>query len=149
MESNELRIGNLFYYGPTVANVVGLMPDGILYEYIGIEPRIGKVMYGGVKGIPITEEWLLKFGYVHNEEWDIFHLSDYNIDDIHMQNKSNLVFRFYNHTNNRKCYQFYLDSMSSPQWSPRLHFINDIKYVHQLQNLYFALTGKELELQNT
>jgi len=24
----------------------------------------------------------------------------------------------------------------------------DIMYVHQLQNLYFALTGKELMLQN-
>lgn len=24
-----------------------------------------------------------------------------------------------------------------------------LKYVHQLQNLYFALTGKELKLQNT
>jgi hypothetical protein len=67
--------------------------------------------------IPLTEEWLLKFGF---EEWDKnawqkgFDLSIHKIDSIFWYNNNGINVL--------------------------------IKYVHQLQNLCFALTGEELTL---
>ena len=73
--------------------------------------------------IPLTEEWLLKFGfekYPHSWGNSIFHLTEW--DNYHMKwcvafNKNNAI------------------------------IIQKLQYVHQLQNLYSALTGKELNLK--
>jgi len=75
-----------------------------------------------VKPIPLTEEWLLKFGFEKITEFsfcfDKF-ICEYFLQDIIVS------FRLkYNPA----------DSL----------FIRDIKYVHELQNIYFALTGSEL-----
>ena len=65
--------------------------------------------------IPLTEEWLLKFGF------------------------KNIKFKY--EINN---FIIWLDPRST------YYYLNyeggniEIKYVHELQNLYFALTGKEL-----
>ena len=73
--------------------------------------------------IPLTEEWLLKFGAVKTfDNWQ-FTISVGAIT---------LHFRRNN------------------EWYSELGGIylgSKIKYVHQLQNLYFALTGNELELK--
>jgi len=72
-----------------------------------------------IEPIPLTEEWLLKFGFeikqgrFGNEYWGKINL--YTSSD------KKIVF----------CFDGYLKG---------------IKYVHQLQNLYFALTGNELTL---
>lgn len=69
--------------------------------------------------IPLTEEWLLKFGFEKDGndlilDNGLFLLVSYNDDEfVHL--KSN-----------------------------HLETIVSIKYLHQLQNLYFALTGIEL-----
>jgi hypothetical protein len=72
------------------------------------------------RAIQLTQEWLLKF------EWE--------------EVKSN-VFTF----KDNNYYSIFCDGgcellVNGEYWA------NDIKYVHQLQNLYFALTGHELEL---
>ena len=80
--------------------------------------------------IPLTEDWLLKFGfketfqnkdsgYIELKLWDGKNLFEVDIDD-----ESTL---------------FYLNN----------NRVGNIKYVHQLQNLYFALTAKELKLRPT
>jgi hypothetical protein len=73
--------------------------------------------YGLVGAITLTEEWLLKFGF----EKDV---TEYN------------TCWFLNHV-----YIWFVDG----------EYINEldlpIKYVHQLQNLYFALKGEELTLK--
>lgn len=70
--------------------------------------------------IPLTEEWLKRF------DWFSIDDDKYTFRDI----------------------EYY--SISS---NGRLYFncgytATDIKYVHQLQNLYFALTGEELTTDN-
>lgn len=78
--------------------------------------------------IQLTEEWLLKFGFtekyksIHNS-WTkngskIFQLSDYEDEEGELMN------------------EFYYEG--------NVH----VKYVHQLQNLYFALTEKELTFKS-
>lgn len=71
------------------------------------------------KPIPLTEEWLLKFGFIKSENILKFFL--YNNFEVYIQDN---VF-WYDLTN---------DSIV-------------IENVHQLQNLYFALTSYELTIK--
>jgi hypothetical protein len=73
--------------------------------------------------IPLTEEWLLKFGFevddhlMNPDDWPYV---DYIKNEVRIS-EPNYSFAFYGRDNEL-----------------------EIKYVHQLQNLYFALTGEEL-----
>lgn len=113
MKANELRIGNLILDNKEVKKVT----SGMLSNW-----DIIKRDYGGYNPIPITEEWLLKFGFekpAHTWCGDKFHLTNYDRDHslwCVAMNKNNAI-------------------------------IANIRYLHQLQNLYFALTGEELELK--
>ena len=116
MKENELRIGNLVYIGKEV-NELELVDFADLYEndtFKHFEP------------IPLTEEWLLKFGFKEFEIDECWYL----VKDNFMFEKSGIV-GFYE----------YMDINAVA--------INEgrTKYVHQLQNLYFALTGEELTLK--
>jgi hypothetical protein len=79
-----------------------------------------------VKPIPLTEEWLLKFGFDKT-------LNQYKtVTSINKGNSENIPFIV-----------LYLDNEF--QYDD-LRFRTNLKYVHQLQNLYFALTNEELKL---
>lgn len=71
-----------------------------------------------VCGLKLNEDWLIKLGFLSNPYED-----RYEKDDFHI------------HCDKTK------DSLDLWVTNCRL----DLKYVHQLQNLFFALTGKELE----
>lgn len=74
------------------------------------------------KGIPLTEEWLLKFGFkYYGTTW----LRD---------GFKGAIILYLNNTFEYMYGEFEID--------------NDYKYVHQLQNLYFALTGTELTIRD-
>ena len=70
--------------------------------------------------IPLTEEWLVKLGFERNDE-----CLELEINDI------SLVWIGYITLNFNGTY---------------IILNNEIIYLHQLQNLYFALTGEELTL---
>lgn len=125
MKANELRIGNLVwedYSGEMI--VFGLVE-------CGINPRVelrkkpnlpaGSYSVDKIQPIPLTEEWLLKFGFNVEAE---FNSKDYWYHDKMRTFKGS---RFY----------IYLPYGIYDGMAP-------CKYVHQLQNLYFALTGSEL-----
>lgn len=82
-----------------------------------------------LKLIPLTEEWLLKFGFLR-------HHLDYTNGVIYIKNVPG--------TNEFEWGVFPNELGSGIQIKNRIK----LKYVHQLQNLYFALTGKELEYEN-
>jgi hypothetical protein len=77
--------------------------------------------------IPLTEEWLVKFGFEDN---------NYTFDL--MANRKKLSFGWYARV-----------VSSGVRRGFSMGKYKHIKHVHQLQNLYFALTGKELELTQT
>lgn len=119
MEAKELRIGNLI-------NHFGL---DTIFEVTPTEINCAVEMEGHFsmtfEGIPITEEWLLKFGFVHHH------------DTPH----PNRVFR--------KNYVegfFDLEEVISFFYGGNFTSV-ELKYVHQLQNLYFSLTGEELTIK--
>lgn len=127
MKYTELRIGN--YYNGDVGK-------GIRPRKTSIEDLIELKLYPKddyYKPIPLTEEWLLKFGFEENREW-VFNKGEKNewhtILDGWTTDKGGEGFSL-EYSENELCFELYFHYMV-------------IKYVHQLQNLYFALTGKEL-----
>jgi hypothetical protein len=129
MKANELRIGSI------VKSLVN-DEDFSIVEEIGHRASLGYYVslnnqHSGVwlehkerdliLPIPLTEEWLLKFGFEHNRAgiWG----NNYTLNAVSIQLKGNDIYMFVPHS---RC---------------------EIKYVHQLQNLYFAVTGEELTMK--
>lgn len=122
MKANELRIGNY-----TDWNGSDRIVQSIDEWEIGEDTVLGRYYFPiiEVNGIPLTEEWLLKFGFEwRNTERDYFK-EPYSIALFNSG-----IISFY-HEDGESCVE-----------------LNDeLKYVHQLQNLYFALTGEELTIK--
>lgn len=76
--------------------------------------------------IPLTEEWLLKFGFENK-------LNEYT----NLWVKKNNWFHFEYDQDEKKWFCIMTSGGRT---------ITDIEYVHKLQNLYFSLTGEELTL---
>lgn len=125
MTASELRIGNLVY-------------DPFSKKYCKIDQAILCDFANGfifIEPIPLTEEWLFKFGFEKREssicnEWyigknEITH--DWLFDIVWLL-KPELI--------NAPNYPFYKNGR---------HLI---QYVHQLQNIYFALTNEELTIKS-
>jgi hypothetical protein len=114
MEAKELRIGNWVYTGKLV--VKSYSPSGLCNLMRNIEDEDSDIT-----PIPLTEEWLLKFGFkkgtIENDNW-AFTVFFYDIWRV-----------IYKEKKGYGSADVYLENF----WS-----------VHQLQNLYFALTNKEL-----
>jgi hypothetical protein len=111
MKANELRIGNWLYSGIAGQNFIASAHD-IMNIFFGDDR-------GAVQPIPLTEEWLLNFGFEPDK------------DNAHFLNKEPFTLK------------------EHPEgfvvWHKGHALGIVIKHVHQLQNLYFALTGEELK----
>ncbi len=141
MEVSELRIGNWIFddEGSTV-KVIGFSPfedsvrcdedEGrmILFDIYkdGLVRRGWENELYNCRPIPLTEEWLERFGAVKRfeSEWQ-YHLTVGGIK---------IYFRF-----NKEWYSAIED----------IYLGNRIQHVHTLQNLVFALSGRELQMKNT
>jgi hypothetical protein len=135
MDAKELRIGN--YYAIA-------LEDGIHYPKIeelkinefGNYSSNGHNLELAAKPIPLTEEWLFKFGFLKGAT------KDFNFNNLNC--RYGKAYIFCNHllnSNFRSTGIAIEDEHENQEMSIGL---NNIEYVHQLQNLYFALTGEEL-----
>lgn len=126
MNAQELRIGNLVYAGedenwqPYACTVESINSDFITWSG-------NKTSLLFVNPIPLSPEWLEKCGFENDD-------ADYlkSIDDrscIHINFKKE-----------RHVIESYDGIIKIPQ---------KIQYVHQLMNLYHALTGTELVIDQT
>jgi hypothetical protein len=116
MNVKELRIGNLVFYPLSDTEIE------IDREMFAAQPGLANLE--DYRPIPLTEEWLLKFGF----ELDISQIEFFHRGGVWMH--------------------FDGDSLSA-NFGHIEQLDVEIKYVHQLQNLYFALTGEELTIQET
>jgi hypothetical protein len=118
MEAKELRIGSYVnYFNDGKHSIISNIDWG--YAHLNDASSID---YELIKPIPLTEEWLVNFGFVKDGKYthftkNISHGKDFILD---YSTKSNDYFLCDTHVD------------------------TNIKHVHQLQNLYFALTQKEL-----
>jgi hypothetical protein len=128
MTANELRIGN--YVTKSLRSGNGRKIDSL----IGCEDivRIHNFYNSSIyiyEPIPITEEWLMKFG-----------ATKYNGNRFYLDLETKGVLQLFWNIGDD---YFICEFNSCPN---HICYFNDHKYVHQLQNLYFALTQKELEI---
>jgi hypothetical protein len=118
MKANELRIGNLLNHNN--GSMVGSFIVGLIHleDIIKENPHAREY-----EPIPLTEEWLLRLGFekpAHSWNGKIFHLSQWDAYPLNWcvaMDKNGAV------------------------------IVHKLKYVHQLQNLYFALTNEELTMK--
>ncbi len=121
MKASELRIKNLINHEGDVLEVIEI-------KMVSIDgnPKINGWDEEEIEPIPLKQQWLLKFGFERFPmsapalaEWD-----EYVKDG----------FEVFNYGTSLQEYYF-------KAWDGK---IIKLEYVHQLQNLYFSLTGKEL-----
>jgi hypothetical protein len=122
MEARELKNTEV-----RVLNLVQNASGGYQFE---VTPEMILEPYG-LYPIPLTEEWLLKFGFQEKDRRQNRFIKN---DDFELE--------------------FQGDKVAYCVWggedAPHLtQFFGHCKHVHQLQNLYFALTGEELEITKT
>lgn len=134
MKTNELRIGNYISFHNVWYKIVGIDKDRVLIEYHNGETDYCWIDY--IQPIELTEEVLLKIG---------FH-EGYN--KIFIKNTKNDYVKYYityQHVPDNK-YSFvgygYKNNVQI-----KCVILNDIKYLHQLQNACFLLTNEELEVE--
>lgn len=121
MKASELRIGNY------VHTINPRHNDKVLkIESIGDNESVNvffrEYKLSEIEPIPLTEEILLKFGFKKEKTT---YINDYY---IFINGVWNIKFK-------REGYCSFITFGC---------FLTDIKYVHELQNLYFALTKEEL-----
>lgn len=114
MKANELRIDNLVNDS-----------TGNTHRVEGVYPNRD---YSKWSGIPLTEDWLLKLGFALQHKGHEQSFLDINVG-------SNNYFTF---SLKSKVLSYQLKGYGIVQT------LKHIKHVHQLQNLYFALTNEEL-----
>jgi hypothetical protein len=129
MQANELRIGNLVIKSLKSGNGRKIEAEIGHADIARIFEKTGSFNY---EPIPLTEEWLVRFGFIYDPT-------------IAKQNQS-----YWDKYGNQRIF-------SLAKYEEGLFFEDiviggdiyktEIKHVHQLQNLYFALTGTELTLK--
>ena len=127
MEPRDLRLDNLVISPQGIGKVTSIQDREVL-----VVDEVGYVIEE-CQGIPITEEWLLKFGF---EKMKYPYLDyDMNECDLFESDWGN----FYQVENFYLPTPYYFDSAFGENFK--------LEHVHQLQNLYHSLTGKELTIK--
>jgi hypothetical protein len=137
MKARELRIGNdiKLFRKPEDKEMTNFKIKSIFYDdelechYVELEDGFCVNIDKGIEPIPLTEEWLLKFGFEKLDDgtykklvtvWESLYIDlDINILQIGCNNR---------------------------EW---FSFNRDITKVHKLQNLYYELSGEELTINET
>lgn len=129
MEAKELRIGNILSVDGEELSVCQIndtldinFPER---EIIVLSYKDGLKYTSedfNIKPIPLTEEWLIKLGILNHillhEAWSMWLEWNHDYKELVITDDDDEII-----------------------------FAPSVLYVHQLQNLYFALTGKELEVK--
>lgn len=131
IQENELRIGNWVELHGEFLQVFSIENKStathskveLQLDSESLDKHIKGVNIRDIKPIHLSEEILLKFGF------------EKDIDDLVLQIGNVILFIKYNDDELVYCMNMALDIIVS------------FKHLHQLQNLFFALTGKELEVK--
>lgn len=122
IQANEIRIGNLFTANGFPMHVEAIFKDTIYFDFEG-EENIKDLV-----PIPLTEEILIKAGFhtrFGTDPQEPNALKVYFIEDFEILKFEDDKEIFYSQ-------------------GKGVHL--EVKSVHQLQNLYFALTGEEIKI---
>lgn len=126
MEAKELRIGNIVSHWSGTREIGGVLIDSV--EFMPTKELSKGATYDDIDGVELTDELMVLLGFkkIANSQFIQYWENGY-ISLWHRYDAPHNSFGL-NYTD-----QDYNDKYV------------EIKYVHQLQNLYFALTGQELQ----
>ena len=134
MNANELMIGNYVNYQGRWQKIHALNMNSVKIGELSFNDYHSNISSSEIKPIPLTEEWLLKFGFIHNKS--------VNEDGELLINNYTLKIDKYSTIVIEDDFSFGIENEIES-----VIFDNDVlKSVHRLQNLYFALTNKELTI---
>lgn len=126
---SELRINDIVYDDEhNIVNIEQISGDKMaMYTIVSFE---GKKYPSNIYKIPLTEKWLMYFGFHYTEQgWYYKEFGDNYL------------------TINIKTYKTSLGSRKSIKEAWNI-YLNECCFVNELQNLFFTLTGTELELKD-
>jgi hypothetical protein len=112
MKAEELRIGNWIKYAGNEIELTRQKFKLCVFTLVLDELH---------EPIPLTKEWLIRFGFEYNYSFDLYSKSGFDIQLL------------------ENGIEFYIGEYGS--------YFTWIECIHQLQNLYFALTGQELTIK--
>jgi hypothetical protein len=122
LDSHEIRLGNTYKIE---------MGDGICKsDLINLEDLSNLLDYDlddFYQAMELDEVWLIKLGFEYDEHYNNYVIKAKGYYNSVGYNDEDGDWYYNNDRSNAGCY-----------------YITSIQYVHQLENLYFALTGKEL-----
>jgi len=124
IQANELRIGNWVYYGQSIRPITAIH-ESPSRKCVGVDNMLTE--FAVIQPIPLTPEILEKAGFTNDGD-NYFSFEGYTIWFRPDEKECNYGW-------------FLLSSDKTEAYSAAFD------HVHQLQNLYFALTGEELKIE--
>ena len=123
MKANEFRIENIVMYDGDIVNVIGIKQTGLLCE-VWIEDIYDSVDIEELKPIELTEDVFLKCGFEKGKS------------------------KFWEQWNKGLISLLWDKELKSWMYVPNImiEWSVELKHLHELQNLYFAITKQELEV---
>jgi hypothetical protein len=101
--------------------------EGYVYQIQGYEIYVNLVE--DYTPIPLTNEWLEMLGFEYNKYYQNFRI------------KAGDYFNSIKYIDGEWCY-------NNDQSDAGCYFVTTVQYVHELQNLYFAINKEELKYEN-
>ncbi len=138
--TNEIRIGNWLQ---DIEHFKGEFQVEAISKYVVTSPD-WSLELNEIEPIELTEEWLLKFGFTK-----LYHFSNIELSLEFGDITFEYSYTYHvNGINKMLTLRIWIEDVSSED-IPQLSgiYIENGKYVHQLQNLYFAITGEELTIK--
>ncbi|WP_395762371.1 hypothetical protein ACH34C_07145 [Elizabethkingia anophelis] len=120
MDATELRIGNLITRQDIgngyarIETILELRRDSVFTS----GPINVTCNYDDISPIPLTYDWLIKFGFTNDENY-------FNIGNLHYNLETKKIYIGNDHVSSG-------------------HDDTELIYVHQLQNIYFTIKREEL-----
>lgn len=136
MEAKNLRIGNLIGIKETALHADGCNTENAYFEIEELKKDVVQFKgyhageyYKDLKGIKLNEGMLSLYGFKRSSERLIYIPIPQIKSEIHFEKHA-------------------YGNVITLQSNVGMFIPNDIDYLHELQNLFFAITGQELELKH-
>jgi hypothetical protein len=130
IKKTELRIGNwIEAENHNRQKVIIQVDDGFCIDF---------AQRNNGNPLPLTEEWLIKFGFTLNKEDNYYFIQnpDGGIHSIKYLEKDEFL-------NEESGWAYFTEDSDAS-----CHRLCMLNYIHELQNLYFAINKTELEVKN-
>lgn len=151
IKPNELRVGNLFHptmYSngirvpqSTIAKIITIDAFHVLWLPSDLNPaqvEWNESKYNEIEPIPLTSEWLLKFG---------FKLEDITWYDASVTKNVYCKGQYYVDLRESLGTGYLFGKMDNEYPGYRNILVRPVQYVDQIQNVFYFITGEELTIE--